>query len=127
MVKCCREQPVAALTIPMTFPDGPMKGFTHGWFTFYTGHVALKAELIPFGLTLNVLFVCSQKPESCWASLWSDAFRVTGSSSRPEQSKLLIVSLMGLPGISGSLLDLLQDSLVLENIGVYLQDCTESD
>lgn len=70
----CREQSIAAFTVPlpMTFPDGHMKGFTHGWFTFYTGHTALiclislKAELIPFGLTLNGLFIWSQKPEGCW-------------------------------------------------------------
>lgn len=58
--------------LPMTFPDGHMKGFTHGWFTFYPGHTALiclislKAELIPFHLMLNGLFIWSQKPEGCW-------------------------------------------------------------
>lgn len=52
------------LPLPMTFPDAhSLGGFTHGWFTFYVGHTAmicpigLEAELIPFPLMLNGLFI----------------------------------------------------------------------
>lgn len=52
------------LPLPMTFPDAhSLRGFTHGWFTFCVGHTALicpislEAELIPFPLMLNGLFI----------------------------------------------------------------------
>lgn len=54
----------AAFIPTMTSPDAlSMRGFTHGWVTFCVGHMtlicltSLEAELIPFPLMLNGLFI----------------------------------------------------------------------